>query len=167
MKKTFFIFLVIVLSLNIKPTIGQTSDLTRLMFIRHAEKIEFSGMDPQLTEEGIERSKKWAAFFEKRGIDAIYSTKTKRTLSTAAPISELTNIDIIVYDARTVDIKLLAKVNKGKTVVIVGHSNTIPKMVNKLLGEERYGLIEDDNHGNLYVVTIENGKATAGLMNIK
>jgi len=167
MKNAFFVFLVIVLSLNINSSMGQTEDLTRLMFIRHAEKIEFSGMDPQLTEEGKERSERWAEFFNKRGIDAIYSTKTKRTLSTAAPISELTNIDIIVYDAKTVDIKLLVKVNKGKTILIVGHSNTIPKMVNKLLGEEKYALIEDDNYGNLYIVTIENGKANAGLMHIK
>lgn len=146
---------------------GQSNDITRLMFIRHAEKTEFSGIDPQLTEEGIARANNWAEFFAKRGIDAIYSTKTKRTLSTAAPISELTGIDITVYDAKTIDINLLAKVNKGKTVVIVGHSNTIPKMVNKLLGEERYALIDDDNYGNLYIVTIENGKANAGLMHIK
>jgi len=167
MKKSFLVFLILILSLSIKFGVAQSSDVTRIMFIRHAEKMDYSGLDPQLTEEGIVRAEHWAEFLEKANIDAIYSTKTKRTLSTAAPISELTNLDIIVYDAKTVDINKIVKVNKGKTIVVVGHSNTIPKMVNKLLGEEKYDLIEDDNYGNLYVVTVENGKATSGLMHIK
>jgi broad specificity phosphatase PhoE len=167
MKKSLLVLLVLILSLGLKSAIGQSSDVTRIMFIRHAEKMNYSGLDPQLTEEGIVRAEHWAEFFEKANIDAIYSTKTKRTLSTAAPISKITNLDIIIYNAKTVDINKIAQVNKGKTIVIVGHSNTIPKMVNKLLGEEKYDLIEDDNYGNLFVVTVENGKATSGLMHIK
>jgi broad specificity phosphatase PhoE len=167
MKKACFIFLVLILSSNVNHVFGQSSDVTRLMFIRHAEKIQYSGMDPGLTEEGITRAENWAEFFERSSVDAIYSTKTKRTLSTAAPISEATGLDIIVYDARTVDINKIALVNAGKTIVIVGHSNTIPNMVNTLLGEEKYELIDDNEYGNLFVVTVENGKATSGLMNIK
>jgi broad specificity phosphatase PhoE len=167
MNRVFFIFLILILSSSINVVFGQSDNTTRLMFIRHAEKIQYSGMDPGLTEEGIARAENWAAFFERSGVDAIYSTKTKRTLSTAAPISEATGLDIIVYDARSVDINKIALVNAGKTIVIVGHSNTIPKMVNTLLGEEKYELIDDNQYGNLYVVTVENGKATSGLMNIK
>ena len=53
------------------------------------------------------------------------------------------------------------KKTKGKTVLIVGHSNTTPKFTNGLLGEEKYEDIADDNNANLYVVTIsKNGKTS-------
>lgn len=49
---------------------------------------------------------------------------------------------------------------KGKTVLIVGHSNTTPKFVNDLLGEVKYQDIADNNNANLYKVTITNDGKT-------
>ena len=46
------------------------------------------------------------------------------------------------------------KKTKGKTVLIVGHSNTTPMFTNGLLGEKKYDMIADDNNSNLYIVTI-------------
>ena len=60
----------------------------------------------------------------------------------------------------------LAKTNQGKNVLIVGHSNTTPNLVNELLGKEKYPQIEDNNNGNLYVVTIINGISTCTLLHI-
>ena len=43
---------------------------------------------------------------------------------------------------------------QGKTVLVVGHSNTTPAFVNTVLKERKYPDIDDNNNGNLYVVTI-------------
>ena len=41
----------------------------------------------------------------------------------------------------------------GKTVLVVGHSNTTPQFVNAILGVDRYSDIQDNNNANLYIVT--------------
>jgi broad specificity phosphatase PhoE len=43
---------------------------------------------------------------------------------------------------------------KGKTVLVVGHSNTTPAFVNAVLGEKKYDNIDDNNNANLYIVSI-------------
>ncbi len=41
----------------------------------------------------------------------------------------------------------------GGTILISGHSNTTPMLVNKLISEERYEQFEDSDYDNLFVVT--------------
>ena len=55
---------------------------------------------------------------------------------------------------------------KGKTVLVVGHSNTTNVFVNKILGIEKYDEINDNNNSNLYIVTISNGKSSSILLKI-
>ena len=43
---------------------------------------------------------------------------------------------------------------KGKTILVVGHSNTIPKFANNLINEKIYQNISDTNNSNLYVINI-------------
>ena len=166
MKRIVFILIALVF-LSVSNVFSQSENGTTILFIRHAEKVELSGLDPELTEEGKERASQWAEVFKETGISAIYSTKTKRTLETAKPISQATNIPIKLYGTKTLDIKKLAQSNKGKTILIVGHSNTIPKFINTLMGEETYQQIDDDVYGNLYVVTVIKNKATVGLLQIR
>lgn len=44
---------------------------------------------------------------------------------------------------------------KGNRVLIVGHSNTTPMLVNQLLGEERFPDMDDSDNSSLYVVTFQ------------
>ena len=55
---------------------------------------------------------------------------------------------------------------KGKTVLIVGHSNTTNVFANKVLGVERYNEINDNNNSNLYIVTVIDGKVSSSLLKI-
>ena len=43
---------------------------------------------------------------------------------------------------------------KGKTVLIVGHSNTTPAFVNAILKNKKYGDLPDDENGGLFIVTV-------------
>jgi hypothetical protein len=49
-------------------------------------------------------------------------------------------------------------ISKGHKVLIVGHSNTTPMIANKLLGEDKYNDMDDNDNSSLYVVKV-NGKA--------
>ena len=167
MKAARLFLILIIFSFSISNSIAQTDNGTTLIFIRHAEKMQNDAPDPQLTEKGILQSRQWVDVLKNVNIDAIYSTKTKRTFSTVGPLSTARKLDVVVYDEKTVDIKQLANVYKGQTILIVGHSNSTPKLVNSLLGTEKYPPIEDSDYNNLYIVTVVNGVAKAVLLNIE
>ena len=88
-------------------------------------------------------------------MDAIYSTNYFRTLETVNPISK-DNLEIQIYNPFVINYKEFIETNKGKTVLVVGHSNTIPTFTNELLEEDYYKDIEDDNNSNLYFINICN-----------
>jgi len=160
------VLILAIYAISITSLYSQTDNSTTFFFIRHAEKIRNGDSDPNLTEEGMVRSRNWAEVFKNVDFDAIYSTNTQRTLNTAKPTADNKNLDIVVYDSKMIDMLEFAKINEGKTILIVGHSNTTPVLVNELLGEEKYSQIEDNNNGNLYVVTILEGISTAELLHL-
>lgn len=166
MKTARLIFILIIFSLSFENSIAQTDNGITLIFIRHAEKMQNDAPDPQLTEKGILQSRHLVDVLKNVNIDAIYSTKTKRTLSTVEPISTARKLDVIVYDTKTVDIMQLANVYQGQTILIVGHSNSTPKLINSLLGMDKYPPIDDNDYNNLYIVTVVNGVANAVLLYI-
>jgi broad specificity phosphatase PhoE len=166
MKKTIFLLFIIAFSIGSKVLIAQSDQATTLLFIRHAEKTRDGNADPGLTEQGKLRAIHWAEVFKDAGLDAVFSTDTKRTKSTAKPTANEYNFDVVVYNTRTIDIVQFAIDNQGKTILVVGHSNTIPNLVNALLGKEKYSQIEDNNNSNLYVVTIVNGESKTTLLHV-
>ena len=62
--------------------------------------------------------------------------------------------------------KAFQKLTKGKTILVVGHSNTTNVFANKVLGFDKYEEIKDNNNSNLYIVTLRNKKASSVLLKI-
>ncbi|WP_412985384.1 SixA phosphatase family protein [Pontimicrobium sp. IMCC45349] len=160
MKKLYTFLLIFAFTL---PSIAQEIDSTSnndnsstYYFIRHAEKdrSDKTNKDPNLVLDGILRAAKWSIVLDNIDFDAIYSTNYNRTKETAQPTAEKNNLDITVYDPRNIDAKSFLEQTKGKKVLVVGHSNTTPMFVNKLLGKEKYKQIDDSNNANLYIITI-------------
>ncbi len=137
------------------------AEITTYYLIRHAEKdrTDPTNEDPQLTEASLKRAQYWSQFFETTALDAIYSTKYKRTRQTAAIVAREKNLEVLMYDADALYASDFQSETKGKTVLVVGHSNTTPKFVNTIIGETKYPDIDDRNNGSLYIVTVC-GKAT-------
>lgn len=158
---------VLTLVLFFQTTFGQELNETRVFFIRHAEKVKSGDTDPALTKIGQKRAIYWAQVFKDNPFDAIYSTQTIRTVSTALPTSEQCKVEISIYDDATVDIKALVEKHKGETILIVGHSDTTPTLVNSLLGEDRYEQIESNNNSNLYIVDYADETAQVILLHIE
>lgn len=131
--------------------------------IRHAEKdrSDQSNTDPNLTEKGLKRAANWADYFKDLKFDMVYTTDFNRTKQTAEPTAKANGLDMQLYHPSEINIDEFIKNTKGKTVLIVGHSNTIPKFVNELIDETKYGDIEDNNNSNLYKVSIsKDGKSS-------
>ncbi|MGJ8659362.1 MAG: histidine phosphatase family protein [Cellulophaga fucicola] len=137
-------------------------------FIRHAEKdrSDQENQDPELAQEGLGRSIFWAKVFEPIALDAIYSTDYQRTQMTAAPTSVQKNISVISYDPSTIEPQQFVTDNYGKKVLVVGHSNTVPKFVNAIIGEEKFEQIDDYDNSGLFIVTIIGTQATAVKLNL-
>ncbi len=130
--------------------------------IRHAEKdrSDPENLDPELTQKGLGRAMHWAEILNDVALDAVYTTDYERTSMTAAPISVKQDITVQYYDPETLDIAQFKVDNLGKNVLVVGHSNSTPALVNKLIGQERYGPMDDSDNGSLFIVQLFGSQAT-------
>lgn len=160
--KTIVSFLLL---LVFQQTIGQ-SETTTLYLIRHAEKAD-SSQNPELSEDGIKRSVRWTKLFEKTTIDVFFTTLTRRAQMTCSTIATSKQKDMIFYDFSKFSLKKTIEKYPGKTILIVGHSNTIPKQINDFLGEEIYSQIDENEFGNLYTITLRGDKIEHKLTNHK
>lgn len=141
---------------------AESTNTSTFYLIRHAEKdrSDSENVDPELNQKGLGRAMHWAEILDEVPLDAIYSTDFNRTSMTAAPTSVKKNIDVQYYDPKTIDIEQFITENENKKVLVVGHSNTTPDFVNKLIGDEKYGQIDDNENGSLFIVQMVNGTVT-------
>lgn len=139
-----------------KESVEEKSANTTYYLIRHAEKNRSSETpeDPELMEAGQLRAERWAAHFEDIELDAVYSTDYKRTQETAAPVAKQKGLKVASYDPRNLYDSDFQNQTKGKSVLVVGHSNTTPAFVNTIIGENKYPSIDDAENGMLYKVTL-------------
>ncbi len=142
----------------------------RFIIIRHAEKdttISGSQMmqaDPPLSSKGQVRAQSLISKFRKYKIDKIYSTNYDRTKSTALPLANFIGLSINNYDPRNLKAfadELIKIENQSKTILIVGHSNTSPKLVNLLLGKELYKDLDESVYNQYWVVKINGQRKQA------
>lgn len=144
------------------------SVVTTYYFIRHAEKQRQNPQDrnPHLTFEGYKRADNWAKVFKFIPLNAVYSTDYNRTKETAKPTADSKNLPILVYDPKNIYSESFQFNTKGKSVLVVGHSNSTPSFVNKVLGQNEYKQIEDNNNSSLYIVTVIDDIATCTVLSI-
>ena len=137
-------------------------DISTYYLIRHAEKDRSNpdDIDPELNQKGLGRAMHWAEIFEDVSLDAIYSTDFQRTTMTAAPTAVKKDITVQYYDPDEINIEQLKMNNLGGNVLIVGHSNSTPELVNKLLGVEKYDPMDDYDNGSLFIVQIVGEEVT-------
>lgn len=152
MKKELFTF---ILAFTFLSSCSK-NDTTTYYLIRHAEKnrTDKTNRNPNLNKKGLERAKKWADYFKNIDLDAVYATNYRRTQQTAKPTAELKNLEILSYNPSKLFDSVFKINTKGKTVLIVGHSNTTPDFANAILGEKKYTWMKDNDNSSLYKVTL-------------
>ncbi len=130
--------------------------MTTYYFIRHAEKdtSDMQNKDPHLTKEGLERAKRWAEVFKETEFDVIFSSDFNRTRDTAQIIADSQEKTVDLYDPRNLNDEQFQKKTAGKTILVVGHSNTNPHFVNLLLGDKKYQDVDEEEYGSLFIVHV-------------
>jgi broad specificity phosphatase PhoE len=126
--------------------------------VRHAEKAAEPANDPGLTAAGEARAQALVEATRAAGVSAIVTTQFARTRATAAPIAAALRITPEVIEAggaqhtQAVAQAILTK-HAGETVLVVGHSNTIPAII-AALGAPQPPQICDSEYDGLYIVTV-------------
>ncbi|HEY0728141.1 MAG TPA: phosphoglycerate mutase family protein [Pyrinomonadaceae bacterium] len=149
-----------------------TQPVTTVFLIRHAERADEPRQDPPLTEKGVARAEALARLLSNAGVKAIYTSQFARTKLTAEPLAKQLGVTPTALSLKispsnpraiadestkeTVD-KILS--HAGGSVLVVGHSNSIPDVI-KMLGGDVVPTIDEKKFDDFFVVTVyANGKA--------
>jgi 2,3-bisphosphoglycerate-dependent phosphoglycerate mutase len=124
--------------------------------VRHAEKATAEtnmNSDVSLTDAGQRRAEALKEILKKKKIGYVYSTNTIRTKSTVQPTADYFKLTIEIYGPMP-DTTFITKIKAlKKNTVIVGHSNTVDDIVNKLCGEVKInGDLKETEYNDLFIV---------------
>ncbi|MBL0739593.1 SixA phosphatase family protein [Chryseolinea lacunae] len=149
-------------ALALSPVAMAQQKITTVILVRHAEKVADGSDDPELKPEGTARAAHLAEVLQHSDIDGVYATPFKRTQNTVMPLAKAKNVAVQLYDPKKADeIDNLVKKHVGGTLVVCGHSNTVPRMANRLIGKEQFAEFDDSAYNNLIIISVvETGKAT-------
>lgn len=153
-----FLSLLAVLALLSAPVVAQSAP-TVVVIVRHAEKAAQPANDPPLTETGVERAQALALMLRAAKVDVVMHTPTTRTRETARPVAEQFGLtpEVLPLGPLPVHAAAVAEAvrrHPGRTIVVVGHSNTIMAYIAALGGPKRADLCDHEYDG-LYTVIID------------
>lgn len=133
----------------------KAQQITTFILVRHAEKMADGSKDPELTAEGNARAMRLKELLDKTSVEAIYTTAYKRTRATVEPLAKTKNVAVAEYapgKPGAVD-EMLSR-HAGKTIVVSGHSNTIPEIANWLTATSQFKDFDESDYGNILIVSL-------------
>ncbi|GAA4505927.1 hypothetical protein GCM10023172_34490 [Hymenobacter ginsengisoli] len=134
---------------------------TIIYLVRHAEKDLTPGLaDPPLTPAGETRAQLLAQRLRRQHPAALFTTDTRRTRATLAALAQATGLTPEVYSAKE-PAALASRLRQdyaGKTVVVVGHSNTLLPLLAALGVAPLPAEIRDEEYNYLFKVTLREGQ---------
>lgn len=133
---------------------------TVVLLVRHAEKAPAPANDPVLDSIGTRRAEMLLDVVRDAKVTSVYTTPYARTRLTAQPVTASLGLVPNVVEVkggtpahvRAVADRVMAE-QRGRTSLVVGHSNTIPLIV-RALGGVAPDQLEDHEYDNLFIVTI-------------
>lgn len=151
-------------ALVVMAALPAAAQSTVVVLVRHAETAEGPEGDPVLSGVGVERAQALARALSGAAVAAVFTTQYARTGSTGEPTATATGAERHVVqarrEARAEHIQEIAerirRDYRGRTVLVVGHSNTVPQII-EALGGPAVPPIADTEYDRLYVVTIDEG----------
>ena len=156
MKKTILILILTIISYACSNALPST---TTIYIVRHAEKdiSDPKNQDPELNDLGRERAKDLNEKLKNQQIDAVFSSKFKRTKQTGTAVAERNGLSIIEYDAHNYKaISELVKTKyKNKKVLIIGHSNTVLELIESFGATRPLAALTDDDYDFFFEVKID------------
>jgi phosphohistidine phosphatase SixA len=116
--------------------------------MRHLHKAADSP-DPGLTPQGQACARTLASFVSRQNIRAVFASTTRRAQETAAPLAAAQSLTVQDYaPADVAGVVARARAEAG-SVLIVGHSNTVPDIVEQL-GASRPAPIAETQYAQVW-----------------
>ncbi|MEU2032605.1 SixA phosphatase family protein [Nocardia amamiensis] len=129
--------------------------LTTVILLRHADiDLPPATTDEPLNAAGRARAEDLARVLGDAGVGVIYTSTFRRTQQTAAPLAD--HIGVAPQVSTAIPVDLAASIldrDRGRTVVVVGHSNTVPQTI-AVLGANWNGTISEADFDNLFWITV-------------
>lgn len=115
------------------PTTAQ--EMTTIYVVRHAEKLT-TDFDTPLSPAGEQRAQALSEKLAEGGVQRIYATTRQRTQQTVRPLAERLKLELVVMEPNAVDslVQRIKKEDRGRVVLVAGHNNTVPSIVQGLSG---------------------------------
>jgi phosphohistidine phosphatase SixA len=140
--------------------------------VRHAERADEPRQDPPLNEKGVARAQELARMLSDANIKTIITSQYARTKLTAEPLAKQANVAVtpvslslspsnprMVSEQSTAEVTNKILERGGESVLVIGHSNSIPDVI-KMLGGDVTPVIDEKKFDDLFVVTVyAKGKA--------
>lgn len=135
-------------------TTASACSTSHVYLVRHAEKRNESDTST-LTPAGQLRAEALARELASVRFDSILSTPYRRTQLTAAPLATQQKLPVRTYAPHPTSV-VLKRVGhlRGKTTLVVGHSNTLLEIAKGLGANPSLQKIEAGDYDNLFHLTI-------------
>ncbi|NQV72182.1 histidine phosphatase family protein [bacterium] len=134
-----------------------TASSDKVVFlVRHGETCSEQGSNPNLSPFGSARANELSRVLVDVDLEVIFSTPFNRTLGTATPVAASHDLEVVQTPVSSGFLAALAndiKTSDASAILVAGHSNTTPALVNLLIGSELEDLSEND-FDRLFVVTL-------------
>lgn len=125
-----------------------------ILLTRHAEKAADGTSDPALSPAGRMMAGTLDKLLADVPIKAVYSTPYKRTQETVESVATRHAVPVQEYEPLEIS-GLPAKIRAapGDAVVVAGHGNTVPMLLNSLCPEARLPVMNEGDYGRLFVIS--------------
>ncbi len=144
--KWSFLFLVML----VMTGVSQAQSITRIFIVRHADR----EVTDDLNALGVIRANELKRVLLQTGIDSVFSTNFVRTKKTVQPLATAEGVPVILYDDNALLLKRILKY-KNKTVLVAGHSNTVPQFIKACGCLPPFVNIPDTQFDNLFLLIVQ------------
>jgi broad specificity phosphatase PhoE len=124
-----------------EPTLSSAQSPALVVLVRHGDTAPNSGSDPDLTASGAKRAQDLVSALSGTKFSAIITTQLVRTKQTAQPIAtalgltpEVISVSPAQRQAHVQSVADAVRRHSGGSILVVGHSTTIPLIIGALGG---------------------------------
>jgi len=124
-----------------------------IYLVRHADKVS-EETDSPLSDAGRARAKCLAKTLEDAQVQQIFTSDLQRTQQTAAPLAEKLHLKpVAIPIARPDDVVAAIRSSKAKSILVVWHDATLPKILSAL-GAPEITPIAHTEYDRFFVLTL-------------
>ena len=142
---------------------------TTYYIVRHAEKLNETANTP-LSDAGLARANVLKDTLLNKKIKYIFVSDKLRTQQTAQPTADAFDLSFTTFLSTPAGtLSLIQQLQTYKStygILVVGHSNTVPQIIDSLMKAPQHITIGENDFDNLYVVKISKGPSVGRTLKI-